>query len=132
VFEALGISGSAMNVHQTWLDAISDNIANINTVRPTSQNAFQARYVVAQAVEDGGTGAGVAVDSISLGAAEGRLVYAPNPPLADAQGMVRLPDVDLGEQMTTMVMAQRGFQANVANLDRVKSSYEAAIQMGRG
>jgi len=131
VFEALGICGSAMNVHQTWMDAIADNIANINTIKPTSGAAFQARYVVAQAVEDGGTGAGVKVDSLALGSAEGRLVYSPGHPLADAEGMVRLPDVDLGEQMSTMIMAQRGFQANASNLDRVKSTYEAAIQMGR-
>jgi flagellar basal-body rod protein FlgC len=131
MFEALGICGSAMNVHQTWMDAIADNIANINTIKPTSGAAFQARYVVAQAVEDGGTGAGVEVDSLALGSAEGRLVYSPGHPLADAEGMVRLPDVDLGEQMSTMIMAQRGFQANASNLDRVKSTYEAAIQMGR-
>ena len=131
MFEALGICGSAMNVHQTWMDAIADNIANINTIKPTSGAAFQARYVVAQAIEDGGTGAGVTVDSLALGSAEGRLVYSPGHPLADAEGMVRLPDVDLGEQMSTMIMAQRGFQANASNLDRVKSTYEAAIQMGR-
>jgi flagellar basal-body rod protein FlgC len=46
--------------------------------------------------------------------------------------MVRLPNIDLGEQMTDMIMAQRGYQANVANLDRVRETYQAAIQMGRG
>jgi flagellar basal-body rod protein FlgC len=51
--------------------------------------------------------------------------------MADAQGLVRRPDIDLGEQMTTMIMAQRGYQANVANLDRVRAAYQAAIQMGR-
>jgi flagellar basal-body rod protein FlgC len=132
VFEALGIAGSALNVHQTWMDAISDNIANVNTVRSTNESAFQARYVVAMAVEDGGTGAGVRVENIQMDDPEGKLVYAPDHPLADAQGMVRLPNVDLGEQMTTMIMAQRGYQANVSQLDRVKSSYQAAIQMGRG
>ncbi|MDQ1287671.1 MAG: flagellar basal-body rod protein FlgC [Actinomycetota bacterium] len=132
MFEALGISGSGLTVHQKWLDAISDNIANINTVRPTNEAAFQARYVVAAALENGGTGAGVAVAGIKLGNAEGRLVYDPEHPLADARGIVRLPDIDLGEQMTTMIMAQRGFQANTANLDRVRASYQAAIQMGRG
>jgi flagellar basal-body rod protein FlgC len=45
---------------------------------------------------------------------------------------VRLPDVDLAEQMTSMIMAQRGYQANAANLDRVRASYQAALQMGRG
>lgn len=132
VFEAIGISGSGLGVHQKWLDAISDNIANINTVRPTNQTAFQARYVVAAALENGDTGAGVAVAGIELGDAEGRLVYQPDHPLADAKGVVRLPAIDLGEQMSTMIMAQRGFQANASNLDRVRASYQAAIQMGRG
>jgi flagellar basal-body rod protein FlgC len=132
VFEALGISGSAMDVHQQWMDAISDNIANINTVRPTSGAAFQARYIMAAAVENGSTGAGVAGVGVALGSAEGRLVYSPDNPQADAKGYVRMPDIDLGEQMSTMIMAERGYQANVSNLDRVKETYEAAIQMGRG
>ena len=132
MFEALGIIGSGMHVHQTWMDAISDNIANVNTVRPAGQPAFQARYVLAQSVENGGTGAGEAVAGIQLGNAQGRLVFDPTHPLADAKGYVRLPDVDLAEQMTSMIMAQRGYQANIANLDRVRSAYQAAIQMGRG
>ena len=48
IFTAMNIAGSGMTLHRTWLDAISDNIANVNTVRPTSESAFQARYVVAQ------------------------------------------------------------------------------------
>jgi flagellar basal-body rod protein FlgC len=133
VFEAVSISGTGLWVHQKWLDAISDNIANLNTVRPYDQPAFQARYVVAAAVEDGGTGAGVTVAGISLGDAAGKVVYDPTHPLRDPEtNLVRLPDIDLGEQMSTMIMAQRGYQANIANLDRVRATYQAAIQMGRG
>jgi flagellar basal-body rod protein FlgC len=131
MFESLDISGTGMSVHQTWMDAVSDNIANMNTVRPTNETAFQARYVVAQAVENGATGAGVEVSGVNLGSAQGVLTWDPSNPLADAQGLVRRPDIDLGEQMTTMIMAQRGFQANAANLDRVRAAYQAAIQMGR-
>ena len=132
MFEALGISGSGLHVHQQWMDAISDNIANVNTARPTSGPAFQARYIVAAGVEDGGTGAGVATVGVQLGDAAGRLVQDPTNPLADAKGYVRLPDIDLGEQMSTMIMAERGYQANLANVDRVKETYQSAIQMGRG
>jgi flagellar basal-body rod protein FlgC len=131
VFDAFTTIGSAMHVHQTWLDALSDNVANINTARRTSDPAFQARYVVATPVENGSTGAGVAVSGVALGNQAGRLVHDPNHPLADAQGFVRLPDIDLGEQMTSMIMAQRGYQANISNLDRVRESYQAAIRMGR-
>ncbi len=132
MFEALGICGTSMNVHQTWMDAISDNIANVNTVRSMNEEAFKARYVVAKSLEDGRTGSGVAVHEIGFGNPEGRIVHSPDHPLADERGLVRLPDVDLGEQMTTLVMAQRGYQASVSNLTRVKACYDAAIQMGRG
>ena len=132
MFDALSISGTGMGVHQKWMDALSDNIANINTAMPTSGSAFRARWVVAQAVEDGGTGRGVEVGGIELGSSEGRLVYSPDHPLADARGYVRMPDIDLGEQMSDLIMAQRGYQMNIASLDRVRASYQAAIQMGRG
>ena len=132
MFESLNISGSGMETHKYWMDAISDNIANVNTARPTNEKAFQARYIQARSMEDGGVGAGVEVAGVELGSEIGRLVYDPANPIADAQGIVRQPDIDLGEQMTTMIMAQRGYQANISNLDRVRSAYQAAIQMGRG
>lgn len=132
MFDALGISGTGMGVHQKWMDALSDNIANVNTVRPTSESAFQARWVVAQSIEDGGTGQGVQVAGIELGSAAGRLVYSPDHPLADAKGYVRMPDIDMAEQMSDLILAQRGYQMNIASLDRVRASYQAAIQMGRG
>lgn len=132
MFDALSVNGTGMNVHQRWMDALSDNIANVNTVRRTTEAAFQARYVVAAAIEDGRTGAGVRVADISLGSAQGRLVFQPDHPLADAKGYVRLPDIDMGEQMTDLIMAQRGYQANLSSLDRAKATYQAAIQMGRG
>jgi flagellar basal-body rod protein FlgC len=132
MFDALTVIGSAMHVHQTWMDALSDNVANINTVRRTGDPAFQARHVIATSVENGSTGAGVAVAGVALGDQVGRLVHDPNHPLADARGFVRLPDIDLGEQMTDLIMAQRGYQANISNLDRVRETYQAAIRMGHG
>jgi flagellar basal-body rod protein FlgC len=127
-FDAIGIAGTALTVHRKWLDAISDNIANVNTARPTDENAFQARYVVAQAGE--GT-SGVYVQGAAWGSAEGRVVYDPDNPIADDQGMVRLPDIDLASQMSQLIMAQRGYEANAAVVDRAKTSYEAALQIGK-
>ena len=131
MFESIGISGSGMRVHRTWMDAISDNIANVNTVRSTSEEPFRARYVVAQAIENGGVGGGVQVADIELSDSQSRVVYDPSHPLADARGMVQMADVDLGEQMTSIIMAQRGYQANISAMDRAKQAYQAAIQMGK-
>jgi flagellar basal-body rod protein FlgC len=132
IFSAIGIAGTGVTVHRKWLDAVSDNISNINTVRPTDAEAFRARYVVAQAVDYGSGSGGVQVAGIALGSGEGRLVYEPNHPLADEDGYVRYPDIDLSSQMTQLIMAQRGYQSNLAVVDRARDAYLAALQIGRG
>ena len=123
IFSAIRTAGSGMGVYRTWLDAVAGNIANINTAGPTDAAAFQARYVVAESVgygEPGGDG-GARVAGIALGDPAGRLVYQPGHPLADEDGMVRYPDVDLGDQMTQLLVAQRAYQANLAVVQRARA-----------
>ena len=127
-FDAIGIAGTGLTLHRKWLDAVSDNIANVNTVKAMDDTAFQARYVIAQEGE-GVTGAYVA--GAAYGSEAGRVTFDPDHPLADAEGYVRMPDIDLGAQMSDLIMAQRGYQANAAVVDRAKTAYEAALQIGR-
>ena len=131
VFDTLGISGSGLLAHRKWLDAVSDNISNINTVNPSDQDAFQERFIVAQAKDYGSGTGGVRVARTEFGSAEGRLVYQPDHPLADDVGYVKYPDIDLGEQMTQLLMAQRGYQANLAVVERATNAYQAALQLGK-
>ena len=127
-FNAIGVAGTGVTVYRKYLDAVSDNIANMDNVARTSENAFQARYVVAQEAQDGN---GAQVGGIAYGSAEGRLSYEPDNPLADTEGYVRRPDIDLGSQMAQMMMAQRAYQANLAVVDRARDSYTAAINLGK-
>ena len=129
IFNAIGVAGSGVTVYRKWLDAVSDNIANVDNVSRTSENAFQARYVVAQEAQDGN---GAQVGGIAYGSAEGKLSYEPDNPLADTEGYVRRPDIDLGGQMAQMIMAQRAYQANLSVVDRARDSYTAAINLGKG
>ncbi|SDY81001.1 flagellar basal-body rod protein FlgC [Micromonospora pattaloongensis] len=128
IFGAIGIAGTGVTVHRKWLDAVSDNISNINNASSTAAEAFRARYVIAREAADGN---GAQVGGIVLGNPDGRLVYEPEHPLADAEGYVRYPDIDLSGQMSQLIMAQRGYQANLAVVDRAKDAYQAAIQLGR-
>jgi flagellar basal-body rod protein FlgC len=130
IFSAMNISSTGLSSFRTWIDALANNIANVNTVRPTSGSAFQATYVQAQELA-GATGGGVGVDTSGRSSATGRLTYQPGNPLADKNGYVRLPDIDMGEQMGDLIMAQRAFQANAAVIDRAKESYQAAINIGK-
>jgi flagellar basal-body rod protein FlgC len=131
VFDTLGISGSGLLVHRKWMDAVSDNIANINTATRTNEDAFRERFIVAQAVDYGSGEGGVRVARAEFGSAQGRLVYDPTHPLADAEGYVKYPDIDLGDQMTELLMAQRGYQANLAVAERATNAYQAALQLGK-
>lgn len=126
-FDMLNIAGSGLAMHQTWLDCLSVNIANVNTVKSTGEAAFQAQYAMAQQVEGGG----VRVSGIALGDPNGRLVHQPDHPLADADGYVRLPDIDMGSQMSQLIMAQRGFQAQAAVVRNAQDTYSAALSIGR-
>lgn len=127
-FGAIGIAGSALTVHRKWLDAVSDNLANMNTVTRTDGEAFRARYVEAA---EGTDGQGVYVKSTPQGDGEGRVVYQPDHPLADAEGNVRYPDIDLAEQMGALIVAQRGYQANAQVVDRARETYLAALEIGK-
>lgn len=126
-FDLLGIAHSSLTTHQTWLDALSHNIANASTARPTDQTAFQAQFVMTEAVESGG----VRVSGVALGDPEGRLVHDPDHPLADEDGYVRMPDVDMASQMSQLIMAQRGFQAQTAVVRNAQDVYSSALSIGR-
>jgi flagellar basal-body rod protein FlgC len=132
-FGIMDTSSSGLHVYRKWLDAVGDNIANVNTVKPTDQEAFKARYVVAQSVEGGedGIGQGVKIAEVTFGSGEGRLVHEPNNPLADENGYVRYPDIDMSEQMTHLIMAQRGYQANLSVIERARDAYQSALQLGK-
>lgn len=126
-FDQLRIAGSSLGMHQTWLDALANNIANANTVTATSQRAFQAEYVVATSRADGG----VEVGAVMHGDAAGRVVSMPNHPLADADGNVRVGNVDMGAEMSELIMAQRGFQASVQVTKNAQENYSSALSIGR-
>jgi len=127
-FDSIGIAATGATTYRKWLDAVSDNISNINDAVATSSAAFQQRFVIAQPAADGN---GVQVGGIVLGDPNGRVVYEPNNPLADKDGNVRYPDIDLSDQMGQLIMAQRGYQANLSVVDRARDAYQAALQLGR-
>ncbi len=126
-FDLLNIANTSLGFHQTWLDALANNIANVNTAKATSDTAFQAQMVFARPVAEGG----VEVAGVALSDPQGRVVNDPDNALADADGNVRMPDIDLASQMSQLVMAQRGFQASVQVTKTAQDAYSSALQIGR-
>jgi flagellar basal-body rod protein FlgC len=132
IFGTLSVATSGMGVYKTWLNAVADNVANMDNVTTTSSPAFQERFVsVAAAVDSNGMPAGARVTGAAFGDPNGRVSYEPNNPLADANGMVRRPDIELTDQMVYMQLAQRGYQANVRSFESAKEAYESLLSIGR-
>ena len=125
-FDTLTIASSSLGMHQTWLDVLSSNIANANTVTSTDEDAFQAQMVIAQSRPGGG----VDVAGIALSDPEGVVKYDPEHPLADEEGYVRAPAMDMASQMSQLIMAQRGYQASVQVTKYAQDSYGSALQIG--
>jgi len=134
MFNSIDTSGTGLATYQTWLDAIANNIANVNDESPTSGPAFQATFVQAQAAPTGadGIGTGVEVTGLRGSSPQGIETYDPESPLADANGYIRRPDIDMSQQMGDMIMAQRAFQANASVVGRSAEMYKSAIAIGKG
>ena len=130
MFASFDAARSGMGAYKLWLDAVSDNVANMDNITSTDQAAFQERFVVVENAESQGAGEGVVVAGTLFGDPNGIVAYEPNHPLADEEGMIRRPDIDLSEQMVYMQVAQRGYQANIRTFERARESYEAALSIG--
>jgi flagellar basal-body rod protein FlgC len=96
---------------------------------------YQAQYVDATAqAEPGdpqstGDGYGVQVQAIVQGPPQGQLEYDPTDPVANAQGNVEFPVVDLGSEMTDLVQSQTSYQANSAVMSHATSAYQSILSI---
>jgi flagellar basal-body rod protein FlgC len=114
IFGAIDTASSGLTLYRTWLEAVSNNIANVDTNLnlPAGAQPFQEQLIEAQASDysdNGGVGSGVKIAAIVKGDTE----------------------IDLGDQMSKMMMAQRGYEANLAVVDRAKDAYQQALNLGK-
>jgi flagellar basal-body rod protein FlgC len=131
-FDAIDIAGSGANVSQIWLEAIAHNIANVNTIRSADEEPFRARLVQAEEALDG-NGVGIGTRAVGIVESDGdpMLVFDPDHPLANDDGYVVRPVVDLAKEMADMIAAQRSYQMNLQVIKTNEETYQAALRIGR-
>ncbi len=129
-FHSLSIASSGLHTYQTWLDAIAHNVANVNTVASTEEEAFREQLIVVGTKHEGGRPAGVRTAGVVRGDPDGIVVYEPSHPLADEEGMVRRPGFSLAQQMSSLLVAQRAYQANASAFRSAREAYQRALEIG--
>lgn len=123
----LDAARSGLAYERMRLDAASRNIAAANVPVAAGQPATQWR-VDSTPGDFGHLLAGDA--SASEQPASVREVYDPGHPMADAQGRVRYPATDMVQEMTTLMTASRGYEANVRSFNLLRSMMLRALEIG--
>ncbi len=141
LFTSMKISSSALKAQRTRLNAISSNLANIETTRTPDGGPFRKREVVFQSTQQDFANTldnrlrdashGVRVSHIQASDRPPRLVHNPSHPDADASGNVAMPDISLVEETADMMSAARAYEANVTVVKAAKRMALKALDIGR-
>jgi flagellar basal-body rod protein FlgC len=112
---SLRIAASGLQAQSTRLRVVSENIANAQSTGPTAGAVPYARKTVSfESALDRAAGANlVEVKSIGVDRTPFKLERDPGNPAADAEGMVKMPNVDVLVELADMREANRGYEANL-------------------
>ncbi|HEX3037477.1 MAG TPA: flagellar basal body rod protein FlgC [Oscillospiraceae bacterium] len=144
---SLSINGSALTASRLRMDVISENIANATTTRTENGGPYRRKMVVYEPASNGDNSfasmfhksmdastndlKGVKVASIVEDQTPFTSKYDPTNPDADAQGYVKMPNVDPVTETLDMMSVTRAYDANLTALNAVKEMASKALEIGR-
>ena len=142
IFGAIDVAASGMTAERLRLDVISNNIANVNTTRTAEGGPYRRQFVVFEPRQGDASSFsqvmavqlqlyGVRVSGIRKDDSPLRMVYEPGHPDADAEGYVRMPNINIITEMVDMMTASRAYEANVTSVNVAKSMMLKALEIGK-
>jgi flagellar basal-body rod protein FlgC len=147
LISSMEISASALSAQRTRLNIISQNLANANTTRTHTGEAYRRKVTVFKAepfvshLTDAMNGPsypngkdprhGVLVDGIETDMSPFRQVFDPQHPDSNDEGYVFYPNVNVVTEMTNMINASRSYEANVTVVNAAKRMALKALDIGR-
>lgn len=131
------IAGSALTAQSQRMNVSASNIANADSAAGPDGQPYKARHVVFQvtplansAAQAAGIG-GVRVASVQQDNSPGKLQYDPHHPLANEEGYVLMPNVDVVAETVNMISASRSYQANVEVVNTTKNLMMRTLNIGQ-
>ena len=134
LFNVMTIAGSALTAQSERLNVVASNLANADSATSANGQPYHAKQVVFSAVPlSGGSGAvtGVRVQGVVDDPTPMKTVYDPGNPLADANGYVTMPNVNVVEEMVNMISASRSYQNNVEVLNTTNAMLTKTLTIGQ-
>lgn len=140
LFNVFNITGSGMSAQSVRLNTTASNIANADSVSSSVDQTYRARHpVFAAAMQEAAAGqrpnesSGVGVNVLGIVESDKPLnvEYSPNHPMADKDGFIYKPNVNVIEEMTNMISASRSYQTNVQLAESAKNMLNKTLQLGQ-
>jgi flagellar basal-body rod protein FlgC len=133
-FKIFDIAGSGMSAQSVRLNTVASNLANADSVSGDPNSVYRARHPVFQATQPAtpdAAGSGVKVLGIRESRAEPERRYEPGNPLADPEGYVYAPSVNVVEEMVDMISASRAYQNDVEVMNTARNLMLATLKLGQ-
>jgi flagellar basal-body rod protein FlgC len=126
------IAGSAMTAQSQRMNVTASNLANADSVAGPDGKPYRARQVVFEMTPTNGQQiGGVKVARVVEDPSPMRMLHDPKNPLANAEGYVTMPNVNVVEEMVNMISASRSYQANVEVLNTAKTLMLKTLTIGQ-
>ena len=144
LFDGLDVSATGLTAQRLRMDVTAENLANAQTTRGANGKPYQRKDVILEEIPQSGFGAqlssamgtgtgggagGVQVAGIVADRSPGKLVYDPGNPDANAQGYVRMPNVDTVSEMVDLIDASRAYEANVTAMQSTKQMLAKTLDL---
>jgi len=138
------IAGTGMAAQSLRLNTTASNIANADSASSSEGDVYRARKPIFSAIQQdvmsqalGGQAGelsasqGVQVQGIVESDAPLDMRFQPDHPMANEQGYVMYPNVNVVEEMADMLSASRSFQTNVSIMDSAKTMMQRLLTLGQ-
>ena len=150
-FNTMNVSASGLTAQRLRMDTIAENIANVNTTRTADGGPYRRKTVLFEEISNNDpfsmvfnsifgngshvpapAGMGVRVTNIVQDDTPGLLTYDPTHPDADEDGYLRMPNVNIVEEMVNMIAASRSYEANITAMGVSRTLTQRTLEIGSG
>lgn len=130
---ATRVSGAGLEAQATRMRVVAENIANAHSTGATpGADPYSRKTVMFQGTFDRELAAmSVRVKGVSVDKAPYRVEYDPGNPAADADGNVKLPNVNPLIEMADMREASRSYEANLQMIKQARNMITMTIDLLR-
>jgi flagellar basal-body rod protein FlgC len=130
---SMKVAASGLEAQSTRIRIVSENLANARSTGDTpGADPFRRKTVTFAAELDRATGAAlVEVERLGVDEGEFSTEYDPGNPAANAEGIVKMPNVNMLVEMADMREANRSYEANLQSIKQSRDLISATIDLLR-